>query len=253
MSDIDSQQRIRARFVTKHDIYRVTDVAISVPLKLNRSGLTDVIYHLLGSDYCTIHTPSIDLQATQFYSADADAIDSENNLKQFDFLINDQILLESLHSFVRKNAISTEDVIEIEYMPLVSISGDQIKADLQAWVGCIDASVHGLIFTGCYDGTVKVIDSRNDLKILNSITAHQHPIRSIHATGSSIDSSFFYSLTSLGYMCTRTNEYICMYTCTYIHTYIHTCMHEYVSTFTHICTHRFVCPHRIQRPRCKIF
>lgn len=221
MTDIDSQQRIRARFVTKHDNYRVTDVAISVPLKLHRSGLTEVIHHLLGHKHFIIHTPSIRLQVTQIHVVDVDAINNENKLKQFDFLINDQLLQVSLHSFIRENGISTEDVIEIEYFPLAFISDKQVTRDMQAWVGCIDASVKGFIFTGCYDGTLKVVDSKKNMKILNSITAHQYPIRSIHATGSFVRlfvcSAFISSSLYLFYFLALLDDVF-----VYIHTYVNT-------------------------------
>lgn len=89
MAESDQQQRIRVRFVTKFDEYRVTDVAISVPLKLNRAGLSEVVHHLLGTE------------------------STEDEPRPFDFKINDLLLRESLQSFMKKQLMNTEEVMEI--------------------------------------------------------------------------------------------------------------------------------------------
>ena len=154
--------RIRARFVTKFEEYRVTDVAISVPAKLTRSGLSEVIHHLLGNE----------------------TIGDDN--RDFDFKINNGLLRESLGIFLHKLGISQEETIEIEYFPLASFSGGQRSSDQQAWVGCIDASLEGRIVTGCYDGTIKLNDSES-LSLLSSTVAHNsHPVRAIRACGSMV-------------------------------------------------------------------
>ena len=74
MSNVESDHhRIRVRFTTRYNEYRVTDVAISVPLKLKRTGLSEVIHHLLGAE------------STE---------DSDEGFKAFDFKINDFLLRE---------------------------------------------------------------------------------------------------------------------------------------------------------------
>ena len=86
--------RIRARFVTRFEEYRVTDVAISVPAKLTRRGLSEVIHHLLGNE----------------------TIDEDS--RDFDFKINNSLLRESLGKFLQRHEISSEETVEIEYFPL---------------------------------------------------------------------------------------------------------------------------------------
>lgn len=61
------------------------------------------------------------------------------------------------------------------------MSGEQKTVDMQAWVGCIDTSVSGMIVAGCYDGTLKIASAK-DLSILTSISAHHHSIRAMRAS-----------------------------------------------------------------------
>lgn len=41
---------LRVQFVTAHERFRVTDTPFAVPAKLNHTGLSSVVCHLLGLD-----------------------------------------------------------------------------------------------------------------------------------------------------------------------------------------------------------
>ena len=70
--------QIRARFVTNHAEYRISDAPFAIPAKLGRKGLSEVINHLLGG---TEH-------------------------QAFDFSINDVLVRVPLSTFLATNNMS---------------------------------------------------------------------------------------------------------------------------------------------------
>lgn len=145
------ESRIRVRFFTAIDKYRVTNTPFAVPEKLGRYGLSEVVNHLLGLS--------------------GDPI-------PFDFKIKDQLLRESLIKYVNRNNVSTESIIELEYFLAVSLNEESKTQELPAWVGCIDSSGENMILAGCYDGQLQIMNKSN-LSILSSVSAHNHPIRAV--------------------------------------------------------------------------
>lgn len=119
------------RFITKHDDYKVADVPFAVPSKLGRYGLSEVINHLLELD------PVV----------------------PFDFLLQNELLRTSLSTFLQSHKLSSEEIVVIEYMPIVGINGEAQSVDCPAWVGCL-AKTDSAIAAGCYDGAVRFIDNK---------------------------------------------------------------------------------------------
>ena len=158
----NSDRRVRVRFVTKEEKYAVTDVAIAIPAKLNSKGLNEVISHLMGSD----------------------SSGANGEKKDFDFKIGNVLLRESVDSFMQKYGLSNEHVTEIEYFTQADMDGEQQSEDQEAWVGCIDASVEGsgCIYTGCYDGSIKIAKAESLTTVTSVLGHNSHPIRGIRAT-----------------------------------------------------------------------
>ena len=137
------------RFVTKHEEFVVSDAPFSVPLKLGRYGLSEIINHLLS------------LESPQ----------------PFDFIINGILLRQSLYKYILNNRISTENVLVIEYVPALSISDDSKNTELPSWIGSLD-SQNDQIIAGCYDGLVQFMNE-DTLEKTNSFQAHNMSIKSI--------------------------------------------------------------------------
>ena len=158
----DSDRRVRVRFVTREEKYAVTDVAIAIPAKLNNKGLNEVIHHLMGKD--------------------SSGMDEEK--REFDFKIGNVLLRESVESFMQKYELSVENVTEIEYFPQAGMDDEQQSEDQEAWVGCIDASIKesGCIYTGCYDGSIKIASAESLTTITSAFGHNGHPVRGIRAT-----------------------------------------------------------------------
>lgn len=133
-----------------------------VPLTLGRSGLSEVINHLL---------------------------DRSDSPCSFDFLINGEILRQSLKKFITSHRISSETILQIEYIPSLHLSNDILSSESSSWVGCIDASPSDRLFAGLYDGRVDIINNQ-DMTKQTSFKAHEDPIRAISMLQSPSSGSF---------------------------------------------------------------
>jgi len=156
---MDNEIKVRVKFTTKYDEYRVTETPFAVPVRLGRYGLSEVINHLLD-----LETPI-----------------------PFDFVINEQLLRVSLRKYMANYHISGESVIGIEYAPAIPNPEEGNGNDLPDWVSCIRAFGRNtspkMFVTGCYDGVVRAFDAQS--QEIGSGSAHTAPIRCIDCTVSS--------------------------------------------------------------------
>ena len=150
-SSKQGQEKIRIRLWTTHVQYTVTDAPLAVPSKLGRYGLSEVVNHLLGS---------------------------EDEPQPFDFILNGHLIRGSLKKYLAEQRVSTEEVVAIEYIPAVSLSGESDTVEVPAWVGCLDSRVDGLAIAGCYDGKIQLIDT-STMVVTAAVMAHDEPIRSV--------------------------------------------------------------------------
>jgi ribosome biogenesis protein YTM1 len=146
-----SSQRVRVRFISRSPQYAVTDAPIAVPTKLARHGLSEVVNHLLAS---TVPVP-------------------------FDFLVDNQLLRGSLAKFIAANNISTEDIVHIEYLPAVVLSDETKSSEMDAWIGSLDTHMSDSLICGCYDGQVRVCDTKQDFSLVGAQQCHSAPIRDV--------------------------------------------------------------------------
>ena len=100
------------------------------------------------------------------------------NPQPFDFLINEQLIRQPLHKFVASHRLSVENVINIEYIPAVSLSDESQSVELPAWIGSLDLKFSSFVTAGCFDGQLQFIDSLT-LKVKGTFAAHEHPIRDV--------------------------------------------------------------------------
>lgn len=155
-------EKIRIRFETTFQKYRVTDTPFAVPIKLGRHGLAEIINHLLEND--------------------------EESHQAFDFLVNGVLLRTSLKKIIQLFRISLENVLTVEYLPAVSLADETQSFEVPAWVGSVGEYGSNLL-AGCYDGQIQVLN-KSDLSLLSSFQAHDDPIRDICSFSSSNGDSF---------------------------------------------------------------
>jgi ribosome biogenesis protein YTM1 len=87
--------KVRVHFTTASEPHRITDAPFAIPSKLNRSGLSEVVNHMLKEN-----------------EADDDYV-----RQPFDFIIGGRLVRMALHKFIAVHRLSTEDIINIEYFP----------------------------------------------------------------------------------------------------------------------------------------
>lgn len=165
--------KVRVRFVTTFDQFRIVDTPFVVPSKLGRSGLSEIVNHLLGN-------------------GDADNEDEEEVGRQpFDFMIGDRLVRISLNKFIALHRLNTEDTITVNYFPATSLADESERIEVPAWVGCICTKIansQSIVAAGCYDGQVKIFNAQSLLASSNgkssndndSFKAHDEPIRAVH-------------------------------------------------------------------------
>ena len=134
--------------MTKQPAYAVPDSPFSIPVKLGRYGLSEVINHLLELE----------------------------SQVPFDFLITGVLLRQSLLKFCQQHKVSSENILEIEYFAALTLSDESQTTELPAWIGCVDVSSQ--IVAGCYDGQVRLL-GLDSLEVSHAFQAHEAPIRDV--------------------------------------------------------------------------
>ncbi|KAJ3095689.1 hypothetical protein HDU96_001091 [Phlyctochytrium bullatum] len=125
-----TSKQVQVRFKTRTPRYAVPETPILIPVDLRRFGLSEVVNHLLGRS----ETPV-----------------------PFDFIIDGQFLRTTLEEYIDEHKLSTESVLEIEYLEstLPPQRTDPLPHD--DWVSDVSGPRHnGFIATSSFDGTVAV-------------------------------------------------------------------------------------------------
>ncbi|KZV45451.1 hypothetical protein F511_20624 [Dorcoceras hygrometricum] len=125
----ESSRQVQVRFVTKlNPPYKAPPSSISIPANFARFGLSALLNNLL-----------------QAGNADWEA-------EPFDFLIDGELVRMSLEEFLLAKGISTEKILQIEYIKAIVPKREEEPCSHDDWVSSVDGSKDGYILTGCYDG-----------------------------------------------------------------------------------------------------
>ncbi len=136
----------------------------TVPGNLTRYGLSQIINHLLG------------LQPS----------------RPFDFLIQDELLRLSLHQHMASKQLTTEAVLEVEYVPAVLPPTPKEEHPHDDWISALavlssssnTSFSSNIIAAGCYDGVVRLWQ---DGESVGSFAAHKGAIKSSAAINGDIN------------------------------------------------------------------
>eukprot|EP00042_Codosiga_hollandica_P030157 m.173793 g.173793 ORF g.173793 m.173793 type:complete len:438 (-) comp53278_c0_seq1:87-1400(-) len=141
---------IRVQFITKQTKYVITDTPIAVPGHVRRSHLSQMINHLLNST-----TP-----------------------KPFDFLINGEFIRTSLQQFLEEHSISTEELIEVEYVEAMTPPETSEQAQHDDWISSIAGhKSSGYVATGVFDRKVYIWNGTAELQA--TIAGHEGVVRAV--------------------------------------------------------------------------
>ena len=106
----------------------------------------------------------------------------------FDFLLNDKLLRLPLESAARKEGLSTEHAIELQYFPARPSPDKEGESEsLPDWITAMDCSSNcnnnevnssSMLFTGGADGAIRSFLSKDgNLQQASSVSAHTGPIK----------------------------------------------------------------------------
>jgi len=198
----DESEQIRISLVlapgVKDKSLEVPSEPIAVPASIRRKGLSAVVNTLLDRDI-----PSA--QETDSESESDEDGDSEKLPSiPFDFILNRKLLRVSVDAGVRREGLSLEEAVEIQYFPALNApEGEGDSKSLPDWISAM--SFHGInnkgmghLCTGSYDGSIHVFDCSNEVKEISSIGAHTGPIKCISSL--SIPDSLGQSFIATGSM-----------------------------------------------------
>lgn len=147
---------LQARFFTKQEQYAVPDSPFSVPAAVTVTELASLINKLLDQDV-------------------ADDED-EHRKVDFDFLIDGEFLRLALGKHLEEKGISSETVVEIEYVekqPAPEPVGSVLHDD---WVSSVQAS-GDWILTGSYDNAVRIWNHEGEN--LATLQYHSDPVKCV--------------------------------------------------------------------------
>jgi len=149
----EGQVQVQARLFTKLKKFHLQDTPYSLPITTSTNELETLLKQLLLAEHP----------------------DMKSNVS-FDFLISGDFLRTSLKQFIDLRQVSTEDVLDIEYI-LKADSPTLMQSLLHDdWVSCVD-TCSGYVLTGSYDNSISIWNTQG--KCLTAVEGHQMPVKSV--------------------------------------------------------------------------
>ena len=157
---------------------------IAVPSSTRRKGLSAVVNHLLD-------------RQVKSDGSDSDIDDDDEDSSKlpsipFEFIINNKILRTGIEVAARREGLSLEKPVEIQYFPAQCAPKDAGESEkLQDWITAMShpnernvssGDTNSNIFVGGNDGSLRVFrDSFNSFTQVDTINAHSAPIKCMHS------------------------------------------------------------------------
>ncbi|KAJ2781019.1 ribosome biogenesis protein ytm1 [Coemansia javaensis] len=147
------EAQVQVRLVAKQKKYEVPDAPIVVPQQLQRYGLSEIVNHLLG------HERPV----------------------PFDFLVGGQFLRESIAQYLRRQSLSAENILTLEYVESMLPPTEIASFSHDDWISSVAAASADRFVVGSFDGVVRVWSSQSECEA--ELRGHAAAVKGVAAAG----------------------------------------------------------------------
>jgi ribosome biogenesis protein YTM1 len=176
MNDEPEGEQIRISLVLangyKDKSLEVPTDSIAVPSTTRKKGLSAIVNHLLDRKVISDGDEDDDASVSD---------DDEDKLPAiaFDFLMNHKLLRMSVEAAARRDGLSLEQAVEIQYFPARQApEGDGESESLPDWISAMAGS-NNLLCTGNCDGSIRIFSNDDGFRQTDVLKSHAGPIKCI--------------------------------------------------------------------------
>ncbi|KAL0267883.1 UNVERIFIED_CONTAM: hypothetical protein PYX00_010029 [Menopon gallinae] len=163
--DSNSEQ-LQIRFVTKDKRYAVANAPFAVPSTISCKELNTLVNELIQE------------------------ANDNHSYVEFDFLVNGEFLKLCLKEHLELKQISSESVVEVEYIESLPAPEPQDCLLHDDWVSSVHTSPDWIL-TGCYDNSVQIWSVKGMHQL--TVTGHTGPVKTVSWVLVNSDAALFLS------------------------------------------------------------